>query len=224
YVQEIFAEAKGVRIRLRIDPQKGPVIHGKSGVSQKGEGRGRASHYYSFSRLAARGEVRAGGRTVRVRGSAWMDHEFGSNQLAPGLAGWDWLGLQLSDGRELMLYLMRTKSGGLDPNSSGTLIEPDGRAIHLPLGRYLFRGTGRWRSPESGAVYPMGWRVRAPGAGIDLRLTPLAEGQEMRTKGSARVIYWEGAVSAEGVSAGQKVRGAGFVEMTGYAEGGRPDF
>ena len=28
-------------------------------------------------------------------------------QLAPGMAGWDWFGLQLDDGSELMLYYLR---------------------------------------------------------------------------------------------------------------------
>jgi len=42
-----------------------------------------------------------------VTGTSWFDHEFGSNQLRPDQAGWDWYGLHLSDGRDLMLYLIR---------------------------------------------------------------------------------------------------------------------
>jgi len=217
YVMEIAAEAGGAGLRLALLPQKPPVIHGEGGVIQKAEGRGRASHYVSFTRLAARGEIMLRGRRLRVEGSAWMDHEFGSNQLAPGQAGWDWLSLQLSDGRDLMLYLMRRREGGHDPRGSGTIVEKDGRARHLPLGAFRLEGTGRWRSPESGAEYPMGWRVQVPAEGIDLTLRPLAEAQELRTSGSTRVTYWEGGVEARGRSGGAEATGLGFVEMTGYA-------
>ena len=224
YLQEIFAEAEGVMLRLRLRPRKPPVVHGKDGVDTKGEGRGRASHYSSFTRLAAEGEIAIDGRKAEVRGTAWMDHEFGTNQLAPGQAGWDWVSLQLSDGRDLMLYLIRTDAGARDPHSSGTLVEVDGRAKPFTSADFHFEGTGSWTSPRSGAAYPMGWRIRIPEEGIDLAVRPLAKAQELITEGSTRVTYWEGGVTASGLSSGREVTGEGFVEMTGYAKGKRPKF
>ena len=63
-------------------------------------------------------------------GSSWMDHEFFTNQLSPDEAGWDWLSLQLSDNTELMLYRLRHKDGSIDPFSSGTYVDAQGRAVH----------------------------------------------------------------------------------------------
>jgi len=223
-VLKISAQDKGISLSLHLLPQKPPAVHGRSGISQKADGPGRASHYYSFTRLKALGELLLDGRRLRVSGTAWMDHEFGSNQLTKDQIGWDWLGLHLSDGRELMLYLMRKKNGGYDRNSSGTLVDADGSVHHLPLRAYRFEPTGRWRSPRSGALYPMGWRVSVPGVGIEIRVKALAKNQELETKGSTRVTYWEGAVQAEGRSKGGQVSGTGFVEMTGYADGARPMF
>lgn len=220
----LAAEGVGSRLALSLEPRKPPIVHGKDGISRKGEGEGRASHYYSLTRLAARGGLTVDGKDYRVEGSAWMDHEFGSNQLAPGQAGWDWLSLQLSDGRELMLYLMRREDGTPDPHSSGTVVDADGRARHLPREAFRLEPAGTWKSPVSGAVYPMGWRVRVPGEGIELRVIPLAEDQELTTEGSTRVIYWEGGVEAGGRSGGVFVTGAGFAELVGYAEKGRPRF
>ncbi|MBI2178679.1 MAG: carotenoid 1,2-hydratase, partial [Candidatus Tectomicrobia bacterium] len=194
----IAAEGAGAKLALSLVPRKLPVVHGKDGVSQKAEGAGRASHYYSYTRLAAQGELAVDGRAFRVEGSAWMDHEFGSNQLAPGQEGWDWLSLQLSDGRELMLYLMRREGGKVDPQSSGTVVDAGGRARHLPLEAFRFEPAGRWKSPVTGAVYPMGWSVRVPGEGIELVVAPLAEDQEIWAEGSTRIIYWEGGVEAKG--------------------------
>jgi predicted secreted hydrolase len=58
--------------------------------------------------------------------------------------------------------------------------------------------------------------VSVPGLGIALNLRPLLENQELVTRGSTRVTYWEGAVAIEGSFAAVAVSGEGYVEMTGY--------
>ena len=78
-------------------------------------------------RLDTRGTLTVDGRTLAVAGASWMDHEFFTSAMAPNLAGWDWFSLQLDDGREVMLYLLRHQDGTVDPASSGTLIDPPGQ-------------------------------------------------------------------------------------------------
>jgi predicted secreted hydrolase len=75
---------------------------------------------------------------------------------------------------------------------------------------------GKWTSPRSGATYPQGWELRVPKAGLNLRLTPVFPDQELDTKSSTRVVYWEGKVLVEGSHDGQTVGGAGYVELVGY--------
>ena len=178
----ISAAAPEMKIRLDLMPGKPLVIHGENGVSQKAPGPGRASHYYSYTRLLASGVLELEGRRNEVRGTAWMDHEFGSNQLSKDQVGWDWLSLQLSDGRDLMLYLLRRKDGSVEPTSSGTLVEADGRATHLRLGDFRFKGVDTWKSGRSGAVYPMGWEVEVPAHGLRLRVAPYARAQEIESE------------------------------------------
>ena len=72
----------------------------------------------------------------------------------------------------------------------------------------------QWRSPESGATYPSGWRLRIPSEGIDLQVEPRLADQEMRLN----FVYWEGAVAVSGESAGAPVEGSGYVELTGYKQ------
>lgn len=203
-------------LELDLVPGKSPVIHGRDGVSQKAAGAGRASHYYSLTRLETRGTLRINGEKLPVTGLSWMDHEFGSNQLGPNQAGWDWYSIQLEDRRELMLYVMRLKDGGIEPLSSGTLVNPDGTWKHLPLSAYQIRTTARWKSPRSGGDYPAGWEVTVPSERVNLRLTPTVPDQELMT-GKIGVTYWEGSVRVEGSVAGHPTRGAGYVELTGYA-------
>lgn len=202
---------------LRLEPAKPPAVHGKDGVSQKAEGAGYASHYYSLTRLSTAGTLVANGRAWRVTGQSWMDHEFGSSQLREYQVGWDWFSLQLDTQVEVMLYLLRHRDGTADPHSSGTLIHPDGRAEHLRREDFAIEILGRWRSPRSGGVYPARWRIRIPRAGLDVTVTPAFPDQELDTAKSTRVTYWEGASRVEGTMVGRAVRGDAYVEMTGYA-------
>jgi predicted secreted hydrolase len=210
------AASKDYGIDLRLTSAKPPVIHGFNGVSQKSDGVGRASHYYSLTRLETAGKLTLAGKEYPVTGLSWMDHEFGSNQLTSEQWGWDWFSLQLDNGRELMLYVLRLKNGGVEPMSSGTVVNADGTWKHLPVSAYRIDVTRRWKSPKSGSDYPAGWVARVPGEKLELRITPAMADQELVTEGIG-VNYWEGSVRVEGTDQGRPVRGAGYVELTGYS-------
>ncbi|MBI3328065.1 MAG: carotenoid 1,2-hydratase [Nitrospinae bacterium] len=214
--QHLHAQMDGYGINLILLPDKGPVVHGINGVSQKGERKGQASYYYSFTRLKTDGLLYVGEVAREVTGVSWMDHEFGSSQLGPMQVGWDWFSVQLDSRTELMVYLMRQAAGRVDPYSSGTVVHPDGRAEHLSKDAFEVVALGRWTSPRSGATYPQGWELRMPRVGLNLRITPIFSDQELDTKNSTRVVYWEGSVTVEGTHSGQPVRGLGYVELVGY--------
>jgi len=203
-------------ITLILTPLKPPVLHGENGLSRKGEGRGRASHYYSLTRLKTEGELEVRGKRERVRGLSWMDHEFGSDQLGEDQVGWDWFSIQLENGTEIMLYLIRRKDGSADPYSSGTLVYENGAARHLPLSAFRVETLERWKSPKSGGSYPMKWRVSIPSEEIVLEVLPSFPEQELDTRKSTRVTYWEGAARAQGTFRKRPAQGLGYVEMTGY--------
>lgn len=196
---------------------KPPTIHGQAGVSQKSAGAGRASHYYSYCRLQTRGVVKIGGERFDVTGQSWFDHEFGSNQLSAGQTGWDWFSIQLGDGRELMLYQLRLQNGKIDPNSSGTLVERDGRARHLKRGEFRIEPLATWRNPRTGSRYPSRWKLTLPREGLSLDVTPTLPGQELDVRGTLGLSYWEGACRVIGSQNGQTLRGNAYVELTGYA-------
>jgi predicted secreted hydrolase len=210
----IAARGGGDAIDLVLRTRKPPAIHGENGVSVKAQGIGNASHYYSMTRLEVSGSVN--GR--RCTGQAWMDHEFGSSALRESQQGWDWFAVQLDNDAELMLYVIRRRDGTPDTTSAGSLVTSDGTVIHLRHDQLRIEPLGRWRSAKSGAVYPMGWRVAVPRFGIALTLQPLMKEQELVTKESTQVTYWEGAVSVAGSFDNVAVSGEGYVEMTGYGQ------
>jgi hypothetical protein len=124
-----------------------------------------ASHYYSITRLATRGKLTVGGRTLEVTGTSWFDREFSTSQLAPDQVGWDWFSLQLSDGSDLMLYVMRLKDGSLDPASSGTLVDPQGRARHLKWAILTSRPRVAGNPPTPRPPTPRAGESASPGKG-----------------------------------------------------------
>jgi predicted secreted hydrolase len=209
---------KDFGIELILKPEKDPVIHGQKGISQKAEGEGYASHYYSITRLKTEGKLFLKGTEVPMRGLSWMDHEFGSNQLQEYQVGWDWFSIQLENGVDLMFYQIRNRDGKIDPFSSGTIISPDGTYEHLPRKEFQIEVLENWKSQKSKATYPSKWRLKAPGHHIELVLSPTVKDQELMTKESTRVTYWEGSVNVEGKYQNRPIKGMGYVELTGYAK------
>lgn len=212
------AVADDFSLVLDLLPAKPPVLHGKAGYTLKGSTPERASCYYSFTRLRTEGVLTIGGRTIAVQGFSWMDHEFSSAPLEPGIVGWDWFSLQLSDQTEVMVYLLRKQDGRLNSASSGTFIDKSGKPLHLTKDDIRLDILDSWESPRSKAVYPARWRLMIFPLSIELTITPKLSDQEMHTRASTGVTYWEGSVSVNGSAGQQPLKGVGYVELTGYAQ------
>ncbi|HEV7766877.1 MAG TPA: lipocalin-like domain-containing protein [Thermoanaerobaculia bacterium] len=212
----VAAEGKDA-IELTLRSRKPPAVHGENGISVKAQGLSSsstsfASHYYSMTRLEVTGTVNG----ERATGQAWMDHEFGSAALRESQQGWDWFSIQLDNEAELMLYVIRKTDGTPDVTSSGSIVTADGDVIPIRREQMRITPLARWKSKQSGATYPMGWRVEIPNFDVTLTVQPLLREQELITKGSTQITYWEGAVDVTGSFGGNAVRGEGYVEMTGY--------
>ncbi|MEO8439680.1 MAG: lipocalin-like domain-containing protein [Spartobacteria bacterium] len=211
---DLAADAADAAINLHLVPRKPPVIHGEGGISRKAEGSGHASHYYSITRLATSGEVRVQQETFAVAGESWFDHEWATNQLAPGQAGWNWVSAQFDDGSELMLYQMRLTNGQIDPISSGTLVRADGTAVALSSADFEMTPEIFWKSGVTKAKYPIAWQVVVPKEKLQFQIQPVMKEQELAF---GPLIYWEGAFDVAGKRAGKPLRGHGYLELTGYA-------
>jgi len=170
------------RIRLELTPLRPPVIQGRDGVSQKAEGEGNASHYYSLTRLATSGVIETGGVTYNVSGLSWMDHEFSTNQLQPNQVGWDWLSLQLDDGTDWMFFQLRLNDGSRDAHSAGSVVLPDGSSVQLTAADFEMTPLDEWRSPHSGGTYPIRWRIQVPAQGLDVTISAAMEDQELLSR------------------------------------------
>ena len=203
---------------LTLKPLKPPVLHGRAGYSLKGSSPQRASCYYSYTRHAVDGRLTIGGKTFAVSGQGWMDHEFSTAFLEPGIKGWDWFSLQLSDRTEIMVFLLRTDDGGISTVSGGTFVDPAGKTRAIGKDDFAVTILDTWKSPHSKAVYPSRWHLRVFPDALDLTIFPNLANQEMQTSESTGVTYWEGSVSIRGTRGANPINGQGYVELTGYAE------
>jgi predicted secreted hydrolase len=206
-------------IGLKLLIVKAPVIQGQNGVSQKAEGTGHASHYFSLTRLQTTGEIDVEGKAYSIEGTSWMDHEFFTGAMAADEMGWDWLSVQLEDGSELMLYRLRHRDGSLDPYSSGSYVDAQGKNAFLTTKDFSMTPAGdNWTSAQTKASYPLRWHLSVAKLGMELNVTtPLREQELVASYGPS---YWEGAVDVDGQRQGRALRGVGYLEMTGYAKPG----
>ena len=163
--------------------------------------------------MATTGTVTVDDVALGVAGRSWLDREWGSSALARDQQGWDWFALQLSDGSDLMFYVLRLADGTPDPKSAGTWVEPDGSASRLALRDVDIDVTDFWASDRGGS-YPSAWEIRIPSRRIELTVSPVLANQELATN----VRYWEGAVDVSGSAGGEPIGGRGYVELTGYAD------
>ncbi len=158
-----------------------------------------------------------GGRTLRVTGTAWFDHQWG-DFISVGGGGWDWFALNLADGTDVTLSMVRAADGSY-PLVYGTLVAADGTTRRLGPSDFTVAVTGHWTSPATGATYPAGWSVAIPSAGITAALVPSVAQQELDTRATTGVVYWEGSQRVTATVGGRPVAGEAYVELTGYAAG-----
>ncbi len=199
-----------------LKPSKPAVLNGHEGAGVSFKDHGEASRYFSFTRMEAEGHITWHGETEPFKGLAWMDREFGTWRTTDNQKGWDWFSIQLETGAELMAYQIRDRDGRPNPFSSGTFVDPQGKRTHLTRDDFILDTLAHWRSPHTGATYPSGWRLRVPRLDVDVKVTPILKDQELDTRGTTMIVYWEGACSVEGRQGEAETYGRAYVELVGY--------
>ncbi len=205
----------GFGVQLGLTPLAPPALHGRDGWVDFGAAGG--SYYYSRTRMAATGTLVVDGERIPVTGTAWFDHQWG-DFIAVGGGGWDWFAVNLADGTDLTVSLVRSADGTY-PLVYGTLVRPDGTSVPLVRGEISVVALGEWTSGRTGARYPSGWHLRVAADALDLTVLPTVRDQELDTRATTGVVYWEGSETVTGTRLGRAVTGRGYVELTGYASG-----
>ena len=209
---------RGLALTLDLEATKPPALHDTDGWIDFGPAGG--SYYYSRTAMDARGQLVVDGKTLTVTGDAWFDHQWG-DFISVGGGGWDWFAVNLDDGTDLTLSLVRDADGSY-PLIYGTVVDPDGTTRHLDRDAFSVEVTDRWTSPTTGADYPAGWSIAIPGEGLTIALRPTVAAQELDTRATTGVVYWEGSQVVSASRDGRPLGGEAYVELTGYAPSTSP--
>ena len=199
----------GLAFDAILDPAKPVVLNGDNGITKKKDG---ASKHFSYTRMNVAGQLGNNGEIEPFTGTAWMDREFGSWEQG----NWDWFSIQFDDGTELMMYAFQDETGSFNGESTSTYVDKDGNCIYLKPQDFEIESLSMWVSPHTAAEYPSGWQVRVPSLDIDINITPLIDDQELDTRGSTMIVYWEGACKVSGAKGSGSGAGRAYVELVGY--------
>lgn len=209
YQAEVRGDDFAYSLTLHADAP--PMLNGDAGFSMKAPDERHASYYYSRPQLGVSGMVTLDGRTQPVTGHAWLDHEWSSELLPTTAQGWDWVGINLTDGSALMAFRLR-RTDGTPLWAAATLKTAAGTRI-FSTDEVILEPLRRWQSKRTGITYPVEWRIRLAGRMFELQ--PLFDDQELDSHHTTGNVYWEGAVR---VTENGRETGQGYLEMTGYGE------
>ena len=200
-------------LKLGFEETQEVLLQGKQGLSRKGPDEKQASYYYSQPQLAMRGSLQLKGKDFAVSGKAWLDHEWSEEILHPNAAGWDWIGMNLTDGSALTAFRLRAKDGSALWDG-GSFRSAKGGLYTFSRGEVIFKPVRHWKSPLTQTTYPVEWIVRTPADFYTVRA--VIDNQELDSRQSTGAIYWEGL--SELIDSNGKPVGMGYLEMTGYAQ------
>ena len=204
--------AEGFTLDLQFTPTQPVLLQGDKGLSRKGPEPAQASYYYSVPHLATQGHIVLQGRSLAVKGTAWLDHEASDALMHPDAVGWDWIGMNLDDGAALTAFHLR-RTDGSTLWAGGSLRTAAGVLRVFQANEVRFEAQSHWLSPHTQARYPTRWRVHTPAGSFTVQA--LLDDQELDSRNSTGAVYWEGLSDLLGAQ-GQRV-GRGYLEMTGYA-------
>jgi len=211
YVNYEIEEIDNFKYRIKTDffdfvltPKKRPLLLGGKGFLNSNAGQ---TYYYSLTNLQTEGTIVINGKSIKVKGKSWMDHQWADVPYSK--AKWSWFSIQLDNNTEIVCYefIHRNKK-----NYLASLIDKNGKCEHTsdviltPLNNV-------WESKETGAKYTLSWNIKIPSKKIDINVTPLIKTQEI-IFGS--INYWEGPIKVKGSLDRRKVDGKGFMELVGY--------
>jgi predicted secreted hydrolase len=175
-----------------------------------------SSYYYSRTRMAATGLLDLDGERLAVEGIAWFDHQWG-DFVSVGGGGWDWFAINLDDGTDITLSIVLDDK--LRPVVQyGTLVDALGQMSQLEPGDFHVRPNAQWSSTKTGRTYPSGWTIGI--ADLEILLAPVLQDQELDTRATTGVVYWEGAqtvsVRRPATPGAPLTGGEAYVEITRY--------
>jgi len=219
YKLELHDRNQLIDIELNFKPLIAPVRYGTDGVVRNSSVED--MFYYFIPNCAVQGQIILGENKIPiVNSSGWYDHEFGfrpaekKSIINKDEVAWNWIGVQLSDGYQLLVFDVHTKKQIKNKSTVLILIDPNGTK-HTTL-NYNFDSYGtKWLSTKTFNEYPTRWKITSNELKLDLRLEAVFENQEFGTVIS-KPAFWEGRLNVTGTHLNKSITGYAYLERHGH--------
>jgi predicted secreted hydrolase len=191
---------------------------GKTGVTNPDD-----MYYLTLSRMETTGTLTrsgvAGVVTEKFTGTGWLDRQWGQSWGVNPNVGWDWFGLRLEDGSDILVYRLRNTRSGKTIQAEATIIDKDGKqtvdkeVVIAPT----TDSTKTTTDPLSGVVYPTAFTLQIPSLKVNYTISADIEDQTIPVLTPGGDSIWEGIVSVYTAGVGNSTRiGKGYMELVGY--------
>lgn len=195
-------------IDVTLDP-RGPVLY------NNGTGLvpflGGSTYYYSLPEAATTGTLTVAGKTSRVSGGSWVDHQWGEWDWSR-LSRWTWMGIQLDTGEDLDLFDVVETQG---EHQWATVLHRDGSHQLVTVRPLAEHATNFRTSPATGQRYAGQWTVEIPSLNTRLTVTARPVLQELYAQETFTQGVNNAAATVSGTYQGRPVRGNAYVEQLG---------
>lgn len=209
------AGAPGAELALDLRPRASPIVGASLGLFSQVAGAD-GLRLFVVPDLEASGRLDLDGESLEVRGRAFLERAWGAIPATRGQLAVNRIGLRLADGRVLLCLDLRRRDGTGIPIPSCALISGSGPQPRIQGFRRReidLAPTDYWRSPRTGARYPVAWSLAIPSADLRLELTPLIRDQEL----DPGTRQWSGEVLVAGRQGGTDLAGSGRIELSAPA-------
>ncbi|OFW56589.1 MAG: hypothetical protein A2133_00020 [Actinobacteria bacterium RBG_16_64_13] len=212
FLVDFTAPDLGMHVSLRLEPEYPRTLVQREDEYSSLSG---GMWLVTYPRLALTGRV----NDQAVAGTAWFDHQWGefgwfvADYPRKEYIGWDWFGVNLDDGTDLIISALRQMRTRKEVHSRAFVRAPGGPLLeHEELQLTPLR---YWESPRTHIVYPIEWRIQIPALALDAVYRPLLDDQEIALLGVARAV-WEGAGTITGTMGSRDISGRARGEFFGY--------
>ena len=203
----------GARVHLGFAATKPAMYVG--GTGNTGLQNPEDMKYVSLTRCQVTGTVDTGdGPDTVKQGEGWIDHQWGNTWTAQ-TAGWDWWGVQLADGTDVLIFRHRELATGKVFFPMATFMDRAGRLTVTKHIEFIEDKATLWTNATTGVAYPLNWTVAFPDQHLTLKIAADVADQEMTILSGSPI--WEGScavVASKGD--GSTVAGTAYMELVGY--------
>lgn len=183
--------------------------------SNKNKLMGGKTTYFCYPKLSIDGDFHG----MKISGSAWMDHQWGErssgyiDEPVKKILGWDWFGINLDDGRAIVILIHKYARTNERIFTLAILIDNENNISTTET--FEARTLEHWESQTSHIIYPVKWEIKIKALNLEMTFHPDILNQEIPVFGSVRAI-WQGSGYIEGFMNGEKISGKARGEFFGY--------